>query len=61
MRLITLAVILAAGCATKAPCRICRQGAPVRTFIDPRFCKDLPDGRFTCDHVIFDPLTVRAK
>jgi hypothetical protein len=61
MRWIALAVILGAGCAATAPCRICRQGAPGRTFINPRFCKDLPDGRFTCDHVIFDPRIVRAK
>jgi hypothetical protein len=56
-----LAVILAAGCGAKAPCRICRQGAPVKTFINPRFCKDLPDGRFICDQVVFDPRMVRAK
>jgi hypothetical protein len=63
LAILAILAIGVSGCAArkKPPCRICRRGDPVRTFIQPARCNDLPDGRYTCDKVIFDPQTVKAK
>lgn len=55
-------LILLIGCAShKRHCENCFYGTGLVARFDPQTCHDLPQGRFTCSRVVFDPITIPTK
>jgi len=55
-------LILAIGCAPKIACRNCRYGSTaVKASFDKSKCRDLPNGKYVCKDVVFDPQIIDVR